>query len=60
MRDNGERIYLGLMEQEDMHKLETENEPPREADFGLENNEYKLSNLVEKLMVKKADMGKEA
>ena len=51
MRDNGERIYAGLMEREDMGKLEDENQPPAEMDFRRENNKYKLPTLVNELVV---------
>ena len=50
MGDNGERIYAGLMEQEDMQKLEEENRPPREVDFRWEDDKYKLPELVEILL----------
>lgn len=50
MRDNGERIYAGLMEREDMLKLEEENQLPRETDFRVENDKYKLSKLVNELV----------
>ena len=49
MRDNGERIYAGLMEREDMLKLEEENQPPRETDFRVENDKYQLPELLEKI-----------
>ena len=52
MRDNGERIYAGLMEQEDMQKLEEENRSPQENDFQLESDKYKLSELVTNLLPK--------
>lgn len=52
MRDNGERIYEGLMGREKMQKLEEENIPPKEADFPWENDNYKLSNLVNNLLPK--------
>ena len=50
MRDNGERIYEGLMEREDMLKLEEENRPPIEKDFRWENEKYKLPELMEMLL----------
>ena len=46
MGDNGERIYAGLMEREEMRKLEEENQPPMENDFLWENDKYKLPNLL--------------
>ena len=52
MRDNGERIYAGLMEREEMQKLEEENKSPWENDFKLENDKYKLSELVTNLLPK--------
>ena len=52
MRDNGERIYEGLMGRERMQKLEEENIPAKEADFPWENNSYKLTNLVNNLLLK--------
>lgn len=48
--DNGERIYLGLMERDDMQKLEEGHTPPRENDLRWENNKYKLSSLVDDLL----------
>jgi len=50
MQDNGERIYAGLMGQEEMQKLEEENRPPQETDFRWESNSYKLPELLEILM----------
>ena len=50
MGDNGERIYAGLMEREEMQKLEEENQPPIEKDFLWENDKYKLPELVEILL----------
>ena len=50
MGDNGERIYAGLMEREDMQKLEEENKPPAEKEFRCENDSYKLSNLVNEML----------
>ena len=44
--DNGERIYLGIMETKTMQKLEEENHPPQEEVWRWENNKYKLSSLV--------------
>ena len=51
MQDNGERIYAGLMELEDMQKLEEENQPPIEKDFLWENDKYKLPNLLAALIL---------
>ena len=50
MWDNGERIYAGLMEREDMQKLEEENKPPAERAFRCENDKYKLSALVNEML----------
>ena len=50
MGDNGERIYAGLMEREEMQKLEEENRPPQETDFRWESNSYKLPELLEILL----------
>ena len=50
MRDNGGRIYAGLMEQEDMQKLEEENKPPAERAFRCENDKYKLAALVNEML----------
>ena len=50
MRDNGERIYAGLMEREDMLALEEENQPPKEKDFLRERKKYKLADLVNSLL----------
>ena len=50
MQDNGERIYAGLMGQEEMQKLEEENRPPKETDFRRESNSYKLPELLEILL----------
>ena len=52
MRDNGERIYEGLMGRETMQKLEEENIPAKEADFPWESNNYKLTNLVNNVLLK--------
>ena len=50
MRDNGERIYAGLMEQDDMQKLEEENMPHQETAFRWENEKYKLPELLATLL----------
>ena len=55
MRDNGERIYAGLMEREDMQKLEAENSPPQEEDFLWETEKNRLSQLINGLMNLKED-----
>lgn len=52
MRDNGKRIYAGLMELESMQKLEEENFPPQEKEFLCENNNYKLADLVHNLLLR--------
>ena len=49
MGDNGERIYAGLMEREDMQKLEEENKPPAERAFRCESDKYKLAALVNEI-----------
>ena len=50
MGDNGERIYAGLMEREEMQKLEEENKPPVEREFRCENDKYKLAALVNEIL----------
>ena len=50
MNDNGERIFLALMEREPMEELEEENVPPKEKGIPWENNKYKLANLVDDLL----------
>ena len=50
MQDNGERIYAGLMGQEEMQKLEEENRPPQETDFRRESSNCKLPELLEILL----------
>ena len=52
MKNNGERIYAGLMEREDMLALEEDNQLPQEKDFRRECNEYKLVKLVNDLLPK--------
>lgn len=49
MRYNGERIYAGLMEREDMLELEEENHPPHEADLKWEMGNNELEQLINKL-----------
>ena len=48
--DNGERIYMGLMEREEMQKLEAENNPPHEELFYLEDARFTLDGLLERVM----------
>lgn len=51
MRDNGERIYAGLMEREDMLALEEENRPPKEAIFRWETDKRRLFHLIDGLLI---------
>lgn len=46
MRDNGERIYWGLVEKEPMEKLEEENIQPKEAALRWEHNNSQLPELL--------------
>ena len=46
MRDNGERIYWGLVEKEPREKLEEENMQPEEAAIRWEHNDRQLSELL--------------
>ena len=48
-------FFAGLMEREDMHKLEEENSPPQSGDFLCENNNWKLSDLVHNLLSKDSE-----
>ena len=50
MRDNGERIYRGLIEAEDMQKLEEENTSPQETDFCLERTGRELPDMIGELL----------
>ena len=56
MRDNGERIYAGMMDREDMQTLEAENSPPEEGDFRWETDKNRLSQLINGLMDLKEDV----
>ena len=46
MRDNGERIYCGLVEKEPMEKLEEENMQPNEAELSWEHDNRQLPELL--------------
>ena len=55
MGDNGERIYAGLMEREEMQKLEAENSPPEEENFQWETEKNSLYQLINGLINIKED-----
>ncbi len=50
MSDNGERIFLALMERAPIERLEEDNVPLKEKGFHWENNKYRLANLVNDLL----------